>query len=142
LLEPLVVNVPAEAAALAEQATTEIRELGFDLESFGPRQVLLRAVPAVLAARNPERALAEALTALSTNSHGLQWDPSATWKERLALVLACKTAVRAGDEMREPEMRALLRRLGEAALARTCAHGRPTAILLSHTQLEREFGRR
>jgi DNA mismatch repair protein MutL len=39
-------------------------------------------------------------------------------------------------------MRALLERLDEAELGRTCAHGRPTAVLLSHTQLEREFGRR
>jgi DNA mismatch repair ATPase MutL len=38
-------------------------------------------------------------------------------------------------------MEALLRRLGEATLCRTCAHGRPTAILLSHARLEREFGR-
>ena len=62
--------------------------------------------------------------------------------DRLSLVLACKTAVRAGDVLAEPEMQALLRRLGEAELCRTCAHGRPTAILLSHAQLEKEFGRR
>jgi DNA mismatch repair protein MutL len=39
-------------------------------------------------------------------------------------------------------MHALLRRLGEAELCRTCAHGRPTAILLSHAQLEKQFGRK
>jgi DNA mismatch repair protein MutL len=39
-------------------------------------------------------------------------------------------------------MQALLTRLGEAELCRTCSHGRPTAILLSLSQLEREFGRR
>ena len=79
---------------------------------------------------------------LATNSHGLVIEQHASWSERLALVLACKSAVRAGDTLAQPEMEALLRRLGEATLCRTCAHGRPTAILLSHAQLEKEFGRR
>ena len=56
--------------------------------------------------------------------------------------MTAEDMVRAYDTLALPEMEALLRRLGEAALCRTCAHGRPTAILLSHAQLEREFGRR
>jgi DNA mismatch repair protein MutL len=112
------------------------------VESFGPRQLLLRAVPALLAHRQPGKLLGEALTAVARNAHGLVLEPEATWTERLALVLACKTAVRAGDAMSEAEMGALLRQLGEAQLCRTCAHGRPTAILLSIQQLEKEFGRR
>ena len=40
------------------------------------------------------------------------------------------------------EMQSLLDQLDEATLCATCSHGRPTAILLSHTQLEREFSRR
>jgi DNA mismatch repair ATPase MutL len=95
-----------------------------------------------LTERSPERVLQETLVALATNSHGLVVEQHASWAERLALVLACKTAVRAGDVLAVPEMEALLQRLGEARLCRTCAHGRPTAILLSHAQLEREFGRR
>jgi DNA mismatch repair ATPase MutL len=39
-------------------------------------------------------------------------------------------------------MQSLLEQLDEATLCGTCSHGRPTAILLSHSQLEREFGRR
>jgi DNA mismatch repair protein MutL len=142
LLEPAVVDVPTEAASVVEQSTSELAQLGFDLESFGPRQLLVRAVPALVAARQPGRVLAESLAAVAGNSHGLVFEPHTTWAERLALVLACKTAVRAGDSLSEVEMEALLRRLGEAALCRTCAHGRPTAILLSHAQLAREFGRR
>jgi DNA mismatch repair protein MutL len=142
LLEPLILDVPPTAVALAEQVATELDALGFDMEPFGPRQVLVRAVPGVLAERQPGRILAEALTAVASNSHGLQLEEHASWAERLALVLACHTAVRAGDQLADQEMQVLLRRLGEASLCRTCAHGRPTAILLSHAQLEREFGRR
>jgi DNA mismatch repair protein MutL len=142
LLEPLVLEVPASAVALADQAAAELTQLGFAIASFGPRQVLVRAVPALLVNRSPERVLQETLVTLATNTHGLMIEHHASWAERLALVLACKTAVRAGDELAHPEMESLLRRLSEATLCRTCAHGRPTAILLSHAQLEKEFGRR
>jgi DNA mismatch repair protein MutL len=39
-------------------------------------------------------------------------------------------------------MRELLEQLEKTTLPRTCPHGRPTMILLSQAQLEREFGRR
>jgi len=142
LLEPLVLEVPPAAVALAEQASHELGQLGFAIEPFGPRQVLVRGVPGVLAERQPQRVLQETLVTVASNTHGLVIEQHASWAERLALVLACRSAVRAGDTLAQPEMEGLLRRLGEATLCRTCAHGRPTAILLSHAQLEREFGRR
>jgi DNA mismatch repair protein MutL len=142
LLEPLVLDVPAAAVALAEQARGELAQLGFLIEPFGPKQVLVRGVPGVLVDRQPERIVQETLVTLTTNTHGLVIEQHASWAERLALVIACRSAVRAGDTLGQAEMDALLRRLGETALCRTCAHGRPTAILLSHAQLEREFGRR
>ena len=67
--------------------------------------------------------------------------PPADWRERLAILFACHNAVRAGDSLSPEEMSTLLDRLGEAELCRACSHGRPTAILLSHNQLAREFGR-
>jgi DNA mismatch repair protein MutL len=144
LLEPLVLDVPPAAVALAEQASADLARLGFAVEPFGPRQVLVRGVPGLLADRQPQRVLQDTLVTLATGAHtdGLVIEQHASWAERLALVLACKSAVRAGDTLAQPEMDGLLRRLGEATLCRTCAHGRPTAILLSHAQLEREFGRR
>ncbi len=142
LLEPLVVDVPPAAVALAEQASAELAQLGLRVEPFGPKQVLIRGLPGVLVDRQPQRAVHETLVTLATNTHGLVIEQRASWAERLALVLACRSAVRAGDILAFPEMEALLRRLGEASLCRTCAHGRPTAILLSHAQLEKQFGRR
>ena len=142
LLEPLVLDVPAQAVGVLDELTPELARLGFDVELFGPRQLLVRAVPGLLAQRQPDRILSESLAAVVSSSHGLVFEPHASWADRLALVLACKTAVRAGDPLAEPEMHALLRRLGEAELCRTCAHGRPTAILLSHAQLQKQFGRK
>ena len=63
-------------------------------------------------------------------------------RERLAVLLSCKTAIKAGQHLEIAEMQALLQQLDEANLCATCSHGRPTAILLSLAQMEREFGRR
>jgi DNA mismatch repair protein MutL len=142
LLEPMVVDVPPGAVALAEQSAAELAGLGFVVEPFGPRSVMVRAVPGLVVDRQPQRVLQETLGTLATNTHGLVIEQHASWAERLAIVVACKSAVRAGDILAQPEMEALLRRLSEADLCRTCAHGRPTAILLSHAQLEKQFGRR
>jgi DNA mismatch repair protein MutL len=128
--------------ALVEDTAAELTALGFAIAPFGPRSVLVRGVPGLLVDRQPQRIVQETLITLATNSHGLAIEQHASWVERLATVLACKTAVRAGDILGQQEMEALLKRLSEATLCRTCAHGRPTAILLSHAQLEKEFGRR
>jgi DNA mismatch repair protein MutL len=150
LLEPQSVELsPAQAEALRDR-DADLGELGFVVEDFGPRTLLLRAIPAALKPTTIGRVLQETLEALAVegserghahNGHGDDHD-GADWRERLCLLLACKTAVKAGQLLSHEEMRALLEQLDEAELGRTCAHGRPTAVLLTHGQLEREFGRR
>lgn len=135
LLEPQPVELsPVQAEALRGRGAG-LGELGFVVEAFGPRTLLLRAIPAALKPTTIARVLAETLDALAEEAPG-------DWREQLCLLLACKTAVKAGQMLGLEEMRALLEQLDEAELGRTCAHGRPTAMLLTHGQLEREFGRR
>ena len=55
--------------------------------------------------------------------------------------LACHSSVRAGQSLSIDEMRQLIAQLEVCEAPRTCPHGRPTMILLSATQLERQFGR-
>jgi DNA mismatch repair protein MutL len=135
LLAPEVVEVPLLAGLEPDQLSALLETLGFEAQPFGPASVLIRALPAVLAERQALGGLREAFAALA------EAPPSADWRERLSLELACKTAVKSGDRLSPDEMQALLRRLGEAELAQHCAHGRPTSILLSHRQLARRFGR-
>ncbi|HLH25548.1 MAG TPA: DNA mismatch repair endonuclease MutL [Chloroflexota bacterium] len=148
LLEPQSVELsPAQAEALRDRGA-DLGELGFVVEDFGPRTLLLRAIPAALKPTTIARVLQETFEALAAEAtergaaHAADDPDAADWRERLSLLLACKTAVKAGQLLSHEEMRALLEQLDEAELGRTCAHGRPTAVLLTHGQLEREFGRR
>ena len=122
-------------AAVARDHLDALSDVGFELEPFGDDTLLVRAVPAALTSRDPLGALALALESVADEA------PPADWRERLAILFACHAATRAGDRLAPEEMAALLDRLGEADLCQACSHGRPTAILLSHHQLAREFGR-
>lgn len=134
LIVPQVIDLPPLQAADPEELCALLQGWGFESEAFGPDALLIRSVPAVLAARRPLEVLAAALGSLGQRA-------SAAWRDQLGIELACRSAVKAGDPLAPEEMAALVRRLGEARLGEACAHGRPTAILLSHGQLARQFGR-
>jgi DNA mismatch repair protein MutL len=135
LLAPAPVELtPQQATALAGYGELLAKE-GFAWEPFGEQAVLVRALPAVLAAGDPAKALANLLEALAEEREA----PS---DDRLAKTLACHGSVRAGKVMSLDEMRELVVLLEECEAPRTCPHGRPTMVHLSTATLEREFRRR
>jgi DNA mismatch repair protein MutL len=136
LLEPVCVALPVALRGALDEYVSALRALGFDSEPFGEAEVLVRAVPAALRSHDIERVLRETHETLDAEGAGPDW------RERLAVLMSCKTAVKAGQHLETAEMQSLLEQLDETNLCATCSHGRPTAILLSHSQLEREFGRR
>jgi DNA mismatch repair protein MutL len=54
----------------------------------------------------------------------------------------CRHAVKANDNLRDPELRKLLVDLLACEMPYCCPHGRPTLIQISFAELERKFGRR
>jgi DNA mismatch repair protein MutL len=137
LLTPETVELNgSQDAWLREHAATLIG-FGFQLEPFGGHSWLLRAVPRTLASKGRSRALGELIDGLIEREYGDgPLDDQARW------AIACHGAVRAGDRLAQEEMAALIAQLERCDMRRTCPHGRPTMIHLSHAQLEREFGRR
>lgn len=62
--------------------------------------------------------------------------------EHTLTVIACHSAIRAGQTLTTDEARELVRQLEKTSAPYTCPHGRPTMIHLSSAQLEHSFGRR
>jgi len=135
LLQPLTIEVTPRQEEMLKAGGEVLAAYGFAIEPFGQRTYLLRAVPAVLKGEKVAEALMEVLDSL-----GGEGDPKG-WEEKVALSLACHSAVRAGQVLNQEEMRQLVRQLEQTELPRTCPHGRPTMIRFSSSQLEREFGR-
>ena len=62
-------------------------------------------------------------------------------REAVVTSAACKAAVKAGDRLTEPEMRALIEQLVQCDNPYVCPHGRPAMVRLDHTSLEKIFQR-
>ncbi|MBU0495418.1 MAG: DNA mismatch repair endonuclease MutL [Chloroflexi bacterium] len=139
LLEPLAVPAtPPQEEAVYEYGDP-LAALGFQVESFGPGTVLVRAVPDLLTgAPDLALALADVFDELATSGSALAREQD----EAIARAVCKQGAVKAGQTLDADEMRALIRDLEATAMPRTCPHGRPTMIHLSRAMLEREFGRR
>ncbi len=59
----------------------------------------------------------------------------------LLSLMACHAAVRAGDRLSPEEMTALVAQRGLVDDTHHCPHGRPTALLFSRQELDRQFRR-
>jgi DNA mismatch repair protein MutL len=135
---------PAALAALSEHGALALG-LGFEVEPFGAGAVAVRAVPALLAERDPLgalRGLADQLREQGRDAalprSGTRWLDAA---DRLFASLACHSARRAGEALRPEEQRALVDTLDAIPWAPTCPHGRPVAVPISGTEIARRFGR-
>jgi DNA mismatch repair protein MutL len=138
LLFPLTLHLgPAEGEAFeADRGLFE--RLGFEIEGFGGHTLLVSSVPAPHPRFDAERCLRDTLAALAGDRAGA----GAARHERLAATVACKAAIKAGDVLSPPEMRALYIALGRTTLPAHDVHGRSTIVRLGWDELERRFGRR
>jgi DNA mismatch repair protein MutL len=133
LVVPVTVELtPADAARVAGHRD-HLAALGFDLEAFGARTLLIRAVPVQAAGAAPDALVRRAIAALG--EEGDRDDAI----ERLTIATACHTAIRAGDRLDGDAIAALLADLASTEDPFTCFHGRPTVIAVGRDELERWF---
>lgn len=136
LLEPALLELDAIAAAALEEHRDHLDALGLEVEPFGERAYLVRAVPAGVGGGDVVAALRQLADQLAGERRVT--DPFV----RAAATVACHASVRAGMALALEEMRRLVEDLGRTASPRTCPHGRPTLVHLSTEAVERQFGRR
>jgi len=135
LLEPVNIELSPKQEEVLKTKGELLSEFGFNLEPFGVRSYLLRAVPAMIKEGNLTEAVRELLDSLTTEAESSKRD------EKIAQSVACHSAVKAGQSLTAEEMRELIKQLEQTNQPRTCPHGRPTMIHLSSHQLDKEFGR-
>jgi DNA mismatch repair protein MutL len=138
LLLPLTVELTDEELDAVEAHGEELRRVGFEVEGFGGRTVVVHAVPAPHPRFDAEACFREMVADLARGRFG-------GWSNRLqrfAATYACRAAVKAGDRLEQREMRELLLRLFATDLPPHDVHGRATIVQLPREELERRFGRR
>ncbi len=136
LLMPEILHVTPAEADVAESHAQEFCALGFGLTRMGPSELALRAVPTLLARRDPKAIVRDVLSDLLESGHSRRVEESIN---HLLATMACHAAVRAQRILSVPEMNALLREMEGTERADQCNHGRPTWVRLSMTELDRLF---
>jgi len=119
-------------------ALPTLRALGFEVEPFGPRTIVVKGTPALFAPSEGLRLLKDLVEGVG--EEGLAQNSASAFELKLKLI-ACHGSVRAGRALAEPEMRRLLEELDLAPFNTTCPHGRPTYIRFDLRQIERMFRR-
>ena len=139
LLLPEVIELDEPACDRLETRAAELSEFGLDLERFGPRAMLVRAVPALLGQSDVTGLVTDLADELAA------FDEALSLKERLdhvAATMACHGSVRAGRVLSVAEMNALLREMEITPHSGQCNHGRPTWVKLQMGDVEKLFGRK
>jgi DNA mismatch repair protein MutL len=138
LLIPEPVDLPAEQTARALEHRDALAELGLEVEDFGGGTLLLTSYPAILA----NRPAVEILRAVVDHLVAQERVPSReVLLNDLLSLMACHAAVRAGDRLTPEEIADLVAQRDLANDTHHCPHGRPTSLLFSKQELDRQFRR-
>ncbi len=136
MLLPYVLDLNAQEYAFLSEKLPLLRELGFEAEEFGGRSVKISALPADLVGMDMEAFFSEVLASMESLRAVRLAD---ILKDKFASA-ACKAAVKGGERLTEEEVRELLRRM-DGDMGLKCPHGRPVAVRVKRSELEKLFKR-
>ncbi|MGM0395558.1 MAG: DNA mismatch repair endonuclease MutL [Bacillota bacterium] len=134
MLDPVVLELGQADFSKATDNIDQFRSLGFDIEIFGERSLIIRGVPMIFGNPDSKRLFLDILDQLEERL------PS-SYETRLDRImkLACTSAIKAGDNVADIEVGALMKQLEACDNPFTCPHGRPTIIEMTRKELEKKF---
>ncbi len=137
LVLPMTLELTDAERAAVEKHREALAETGFEIEPFGGGDWLVRSVPASLAERSPQEALAGIIEELT------EWGSSdgGDARERLVATIACHGAIKSGEHLSDREMRDLIGRLNQSTTPAICPHGDPIIVSIPAAEMDRRFGR-
>ncbi len=137
LLTPVTVQLSAEEKNALLGAGELLEKSGLELEDFGGKSVIVRAVPADVEPDDVEDLVVDV-------AHRLRDDPRETVSEKTEWVLhsiSCRAAIKAGDHTPAAQLLKLAQDVLDGKIPPFCPHGRPVVLKITQKELEKQFGR-
>ena len=128
---------PADAQGL-EALLPALAEAGFEVSPFGGQTYVVQAIPLLLERLDVAAFLHDLIDEIGQGDLPREMQ---RLRERICARAACRAAVKAGDRLSIEELQRLLDDLLKTEESLRCPHGRPTILLLTREQLDRQFGR-
>ena len=137
LLAPLPAELTREEAAVVLENAALLTQYGFEVDDFGGGDLLIRQIPSDVDAEDAKALLQELAGKLLS---GRTLDPESL-RDNLLHSIACKSAIKAGWQTSDAELRRLVQEVLSRDDIKYCPHGRPVCVTLTKRQLEKQFGR-
>ncbi len=136
LLIPLSVELDNESKATLLDNADLLKRLGIEIEDFGHGSVRLYSLPADIDGYNAEKLLLQLARGFMTTE--MPVDERTRWVYHS---VACRAAIKAGDELKSTEMIRLAQDILCGDMPMSCPHGRPVFVKFTKKELEGRFGR-
>jgi DNA mismatch repair protein MutL len=138
LLIPEPIELTMEQAGAVLEAKANLGELGLQVEDFGGATIAVSSYPALLSRVPVGQIFQSVVDVLTTKDRPPTRDQLF---DRLMATMACKAAVKAGDRLSREEIDYLMRLRPMAEDSHHCPHGRPTSLVFSRHELDKQFRR-
>lgn len=137
LLEPAVIKPSREEYdALISHAET-VYKIGFEIDDFGSGSIIIRSVPAFIAAEDAACVLSE----VAANLLNCKKEIAPQILDDMYHTIACRSAIKAHDKTSVYELSFLVDCLRKETDVKYCPHGRPITAKITKTDIEKRFGR-
>jgi DNA mismatch repair protein MutL len=130
LLFPATLELSADEYERFEDLSDVLPLIGFEVEPFGLRSIIVRGIPAGARNWSEGRLLQDIL-----NERGGQRSNI----DEVLKTYACRSAIKAGIKLSPGEMESITDQLFATEFPFTCPHGRPTMLRVDVADLERRF---
>lgn len=137
LLVPLTLEMSGKEAALLLDHAEMLNSFGLGIEEFGGNTLLITSYPVMLKKVNLEQLVRD----IADNLDNAKQPSRRDLLDDLITMMSCKAAIKAGQRLTQEEIYSLLEQRHLIDDAHHCPHGRPSALVLSHAELDRQFGR-
>ena len=134
---PLQISLTKTEHALMLDNADTLSKMGIEVEDFGGGNLVVRSIPMISEPTDVKSIVEEIAQSLSDGCYL----PDDANKKRIFHSIACRAAVKAGDEISHKDILTLARAIISDNSLKTCPHGRPVAIWITKYQLEKQFGR-
>ncbi len=136
LLIPVTIRPSGDDMDAITENAALLYELGFEIEPFGERELIVRAVPADMDAGDVPAAIEEICEKLRRG----KCPDAQSARDEILHTVACKAAIKAGWDTHPKELEAVVDAVISGQV-RYCPHGRPVSVTLTRKELDKQFKR-
>ena len=142
LLFPELLNLSDQQIKIILNEKNFFKKQGIEIEQFGKNQIAIKTSPPKIQNQSLKELIIETIIFIEKNEKFEEEVFRKKLNEHMHTQMACKAAVKAGDNLSQMMMEQIINELQKTNNKLTCPHGRPTTWILNKYQIEKNFKRK